>query len=232
MKYKLLIFLVIVAGCNQQNSDSTELRDRRTLPSESTALHAESPKRLVVQNGEWWQPTTVTTHANGSVFMEFESAAAKAEYYRQQQLTASSNAALAPDSATYVFDDSFNGTGYTVPRQDNGARDKIGIDQGVNSAHADLIPQFQQIGADNSNRMSSFTGPRLAAIQACNPHYWNVAIESVNQTANGLSIEVSVTCGSRLFGLAAEMTESWTFANGQLSLSRRSEVIPSPPKSY
>jgi hypothetical protein len=224
MKKFLFVCLLVFAGCNHEVV--------------STTITPEPPKtkELLVQTTppEWWQPVEVKVHPNGSVFMKWSSRAAKDEYDRQQRLQEEATIANAPDDAMYVFDDTYDAaTGRaTIDRQDNGARNKLGVEKTVNTNHAALMPQFQQIAADNSNRLAAFTGARLTAVQACEPHYWNVTIESVVPITNGSEITVLVTCGSRTNGDAAFINEKWTYVNSQLTLVDRSELISMAPNSY
>jgi hypothetical protein len=229
MKMKKMLFVCwLFVGCNQNVSSQKE-------PVETKVTKVMEPnQRYIVQQTqqEWWQPTQVIDNGQGSVAMTWSSSAAYDEYERQQKLNADLQAASAPDDASYVFDDSFNGVTYTIPRQDFGARDKLGVEKSVSTSYAALMPKFQLIAADNANRMATFTGSRLSAVQSCNPRFWNVSIESVTPSGNGFSIDVSALCGSRASGVSEQLLETWSLVDGALTLSSRTELISKAPGSY
>jgi hypothetical protein len=223
MKTVLFVCLCFFVGCGTQVASKTEEQPA----NKATELLVQAP------TPPWWQPTEVTTHENGSVAMTWSSKAAKDEYDRQERLKEEAMIANAPDDAFYVFDDAYDPTTGTsqMARQDNGERNKLGIQKSVNTNYSALMPQFQQIAEDNASRITAFTGTRLAAVQACDPHYWNVSIESVKPLPNGVSIRVLAICGSRANGYAAEIKETWSYVDNQLTLASRRELISMAPYS-
>jgi hypothetical protein len=225
MKRMLFITVICLAGCTKEPSLQT-----RTFDPQNTATE----KLVQTTPPEWWQPTEVIDHGDGSSVWTWSSGAAKDEYDRRQRLQEAAAMMNLPDDPVYVFDDTYSqATGLaTIDRQDNGGRNKLGIAKKVSTDFGSLMPQFQQIAADNANRLAAFTGPRLAAVQAIDPHYWNVSIESVKPIANGLSIVVLVSCGSREKGSAAFIDEEWSYVDNQLTLVSRAQNTNTMPNSY
>lgn len=154
MKIKFVLLFAVIVGCstkgNQTTATSNSVRDASvttTVPDSHSG-----GERLVQQTQEWWEPISVIDDGHGSVQKTWASQDAKIEYDRQQTMAKDLQKAAAPDDAVYVFDDTPNGIYNTIPRQDNGFQNKLGIEQRIMNQHSELMPQFHQIASDNASR--------------------------------------------------------------------------------
>lgn len=188
-------------------------------------------EKLTTAQAEWWQPLTMTVHADGGRSTTFASEAASDEFDRREAEAEEAIFMAEPDDAIYVFDDVMDSPN---PRQNNGFRDKIGVLKTIYEDHVELMPAFHFIARDNVARKAALTGPYLDAYNACTPCFWNVSIESiVPNNNNGFDLTVLAIAGHRslngpgTWGEACELSEKWSVSlDGSSAQLLERKIVP------
>ena len=141
---------------------------------------------------------------NGSVAMTF-APGGRDEYERREAEAEEAIRIAALDDAFYIFEEMAE---TPFPRQNIGFKDKLGVLKSISETHIELMPAFDFIARDDPARVTSLTGAPLAAYNACNPVFWNVAIKSIlPNTSNGFDVEVSARAGHRTNGLSNKFAD-------------------------
>ena len=222
----LSIVFVLLIFRFSETIEPVILRIESTVPG-SEVVNRE---KLAVAQVEWWQPLTVKVNENGSVAMTFAPGGLD-EYERREAEAEEAIRIAAPDDAFYVFEEMAE---TPFPRQNIGFKDKLGVLKSISETHIELMPAFDFIARDNPARVTSLTGAPLAAYNACNPVFWNVAIESIlPNTSNGFDVEVSARAGHRTNGLSNKfgdvcfISETWSVtADGSSAILLERTVNP------